>query len=72
MESGLRNFVVFPAVADRLKDTTATYSYSPDNFYLKMAREIKARFPECCLISDVAMIATARTGTTGWCATAKS
>jgi len=55
MELGLRNFVVFPAVADRLKDATATYSYAPDNFYLKMAREIKARFPECCLISDVAM-----------------
>lgn len=55
MELGLRNFVVFPAVADGLKDTTATYSYSPDNFYLKMARAIKSRFPECCLISDVAM-----------------
>lgn len=55
MELGLRNFVVFPAVADGLKDSMATYSYSPDNFYLKLAREIKSRFPECCLISDVAM-----------------
>lgn len=55
MELGLTNFVVFPAVADNLKDQTATYSYSPDNFYLKTAREIKKRFPECCLISDVAM-----------------
>ena len=55
MELGLRSFVVFPAVADALKDQTATYSYAPENFYLQTAREIKKRFPECCLISDVAM-----------------
>ena len=55
MSAGLTNFILFPAVADNLKDKTATYSWSPDNFYLKTARDIKKRFPECCLISDVAM-----------------
>jgi porphobilinogen synthase len=55
LELGLRNFVLFPAVADALKDPEATHSYHPDNFYLRTAREIKTRFPECCLISDVAM-----------------
>ena len=55
MNLGLTNFILFPAVADALKDTTATYSYAAENFYLKMARDIKQRFPECCLISDVAM-----------------
>lgn len=55
MNLGLTNFIVFPAVADNLKDKTATYSWSPDNFYLKTAGDIKKRFPECCLISDVAM-----------------
>lgn len=55
MELGLTNFIVFPAVAEQLKDQTATYSYAEDNFYLKLARDIKQRFPECCLISDVAM-----------------
>ena len=55
MNLGLTNFVVFPAVADHLKDKTATHSHNPDNFYLQTAREIKKRFPECCLISDVAM-----------------
>jgi porphobilinogen synthase len=55
MALGITNFILFPAVADALKDQTATYSYHPDNFYLKTAREIKRRFPECCLISDVAM-----------------
>ena len=52
---GIRSFVIFPAVEDKLKDHKASYSYSPKNFYLKAAREIKKRFPEVCLISDVAM-----------------
>jgi len=52
---GIHNFILFPAVADSLKDTTATYSYHSENFYLNVAQTIKERFPECTLISDVAM-----------------
>ncbi len=52
---GLRNFILFPAVEEKLKDKTATYSYDPNNFYLQTARKIKEAFPECVLISDVAM-----------------
>ena len=55
MNLGLSNFILFPGVAEQLKDPTATYSYAGQNFYLKAAREIKKRFPECTLISDVAM-----------------
>jgi len=55
LKLGLTNFILFPAVAEDLKDKTATYSYHPDNFYLKIASAIKKRFPETCLISDVAM-----------------
>ncbi len=55
MKLGLRSFILFPAVAESLKDKTATYSYDPANFYLKAAIAIKKQFPECCLISDVAM-----------------
>jgi len=55
MELGLRNFILFPAVKENLKNKKATYSYDPKNFYLKAAKVIKKRFPECCLISDVAM-----------------
>jgi len=51
----LKNFVLFPAVAEKLKDKTATYSYKKDNFYLKLISQIKKEFPETCLISDVAM-----------------
>ncbi len=55
LKLGVTNFIAFPAVEDQLKNKTASYSYHPDNFYLKTAREIKKRFPETCLISDVAM-----------------
>ncbi len=55
MNHSLDKFILFPAVKDSLKDKNASYSYHKDNFYLKAAREIKARFPESCLISDVAM-----------------
>lgn len=52
---GLRNFILFPAVAENLKDQVATYSYDPNNFYLQTATRIKAAFPDTVLISDVAM-----------------
>ncbi|MDX1940469.1 MAG: porphobilinogen synthase [Saprospiraceae bacterium] len=55
LKLGITNFIMFPAVADALKNKTATHSYHPDNFYLKTATEIKKRFPKACLISDVAM-----------------
>ncbi len=55
LQLGIDKFILFPAVAEELKDSTASYSYAPDNFYLKIAQQLKERFPEACLISDVAM-----------------
>ncbi len=55
MQLGIKSFVLFPAVEDALKDKTATYSYAENNFYLRTIRAIKQRFPEACLMSDVAM-----------------
>lgn len=52
---GLTTFILFPSVDDSLKDKEATYSHSADNFYLDAAKQIKSKFPEVCLISDVAM-----------------
>ena len=54
-ELGIKNFVLFPAIEDNLKDKTATYSYSSTNFYLKAINTIKNKFPEFTLMSDVAM-----------------
>jgi porphobilinogen synthase len=55
VELGLKSFVIFPAVEDHLKDKEATYAMHSDNFYLRASRSIKQRFPEVCLMSDVAM-----------------
>ncbi len=55
MKLGLRSFVLFPAVEEALKDKEATYSYSEENFYLRIISSIKREFPESCLVSDVAM-----------------
>lgn len=55
MQLGLRNFVLFPAIPDNKKDKTGTYSYHPKNFYLKAATKIKQYFPDCALMSDVAL-----------------
>lgn len=55
VELGLQAFVLFPAVKEKHKDASATYSYSEDNFYLKAIKAIKKNYPEICLMSDVAM-----------------
>lgn len=55
LKYGLTNFMLFPAVAEPLKDKMASYGYHADNFYLRIAAAIKRAFPETCLISDVAM-----------------
>lgn len=52
---GLHTFILFPKVAEENKDNLGTYSYSPNNFYLKAAKKIKSKFPEITLISDVAL-----------------
>src|SRR5688572_6667829 len=55
MKLGVHAFDIFPAVEDQYKDKTATKSYDSDFFYLKALREIKKRFPEACIMTDVAM-----------------
>ncbi len=52
---GLHSFILFPSVNEEFKNSTATYSYSSKNFYLKAIKTIKEKFPNICLISDVAM-----------------
>ena len=52
---GVDKFIMFPIVAENLKDKRATYGCDRDNFYLKAAQSIKDKFPDIVLISDVAM-----------------
>jgi porphobilinogen synthase len=55
LKLGVNMFALFPAVDDSLKDKTATYSYAKDNFYCRIIRNVKARFPEAMILTDVAM-----------------
>ncbi len=55
LKLGLNNFVLFPAVPEEHKDKVATYSYDPQNFYLDAIRRAKQAFPECTIVTDVAM-----------------
>jgi len=55
MNLGVKMFALFPAVDDSLKDKTASYSWAKDNFYCRTIGQIKARFPEAMLMTDVAM-----------------
>lgn len=52
---GLSNVILFPAVEESLKDPVASYSHNPDNFYLRAISEIKSKFPEVTIVTDVAM-----------------
>ena len=52
---GLNNFIPFPKVKGALKDTKGSYGWDEKNFYLKAAKKIKSKFPQICLISDVAL-----------------
>tara|TARA_B100000674_G_scaffold491855_1_gene510702 strand:+ start:1933 stop:2919 length:987 start_codon:yes stop_codon:yes gene_type:complete len=55
IDLGIQSFILFPSVDESLKNSTATYSYNDKNFYLKAISVIKERYPDICLISDVAM-----------------
>jgi porphobilinogen synthase len=52
---GIHNFVLFPVIPEKYKTKKGEYSYNDTNFYLKVAIEIKKRFPEITLMSDVAL-----------------
>lgn len=55
MEVGLRSFALFPCVEESLKDKKATESFNLESTYLKTVKLIKQKFPETCIITDVAM-----------------
>ncbi|MEQ8414839.1 MAG: porphobilinogen synthase [Imperialibacter sp.] len=52
---GIRTFAIFPAIDDSKKDKYATESLNGEGLYLRALSGIKKRFPEACLMTDVAM-----------------
>ena len=55
LQLGIKAFDIFPVVDEKHKDKYATKSYDPDFFYLTALREIKKKFPEALIMTDVAM-----------------
>lgn len=55
MNLGIMSFDIFPVVDEKHKDKLAAKSYDPNFFYLKALEEIKDKFPEACIMTDVAM-----------------
>lgn len=55
MELGIHSFDIFPVVDEKHKDQLASKSHEPSFFYLKALEEIKSKFPEACIMTDVAM-----------------
>ena len=55
IELGIKAFAPFPSLDDKLKDSEASESWNENGLYLRAIRQIKAQFPDVCLITDVAM-----------------
>lgn len=55
MKLGIHAFAIFPNINPKLKDSKATESWNKKGIYLKAIKDIKKNFPECTVITDVAM-----------------
>lgn len=55
LKLGITTFDVFPSLTDKYKDKYATESTNKNGLYLKTLALIKKKFPEVCIMTDVAM-----------------
>lgn len=55
LKLGITTFDIFPNLEEGLKDKKATESLNKKGLYLNAIREIKKRFPEAVIMTDVAM-----------------
>jgi porphobilinogen synthase len=55
LELGIKAFDLFPAYPESKKDKYASESHNAETFYLKAIYAVKQRFPEACIMTDVAM-----------------
>lgn len=55
LKLGITTFDVFPSLTDKYKDKYATESTNKNGLYLKTLTLIKKKFPEACIMTDVAM-----------------
>lgn len=55
LKLGITTFCLFPSLNDKIKDKKATESLNKKGLYPSAIREIKKRFPEAVIMTDVAM-----------------
>lgn len=55
MKLGLYSFMLFPKIENNLKDNTGKEALNKNGFTIKCIKEIKKKFPEICLITDIAL-----------------
>ena len=52
---GIKTIALFPNISKNLKDTNGTEALNPENFLCGLVSELKNKFPELILITDVAL-----------------
>jgi porphobilinogen synthase len=55
LKLGITTFDIFPSLEAKLKDKRATESLNKKGLYLTCIREVKKKFPEAVIMTDVAM-----------------
>lgn len=54
-EAGIRGIALFPKIKEENKDSFGSFSWDESNFYLRAISELKKKFPNLILFTDVAM-----------------
>jgi porphobilinogen synthase len=55
LKLGVKSWALFPAINQSLKDSKATEALNPEGLVCRTIQEIKKRFPELVLITDIAL-----------------
>lgn len=55
LEAGILAISLFPTIADQLKCTHGKEAFNPEGLVPQLIREVKKRFPELAIITDVAL-----------------
>ena len=55
LKFGIPAIAIFPCIDPSLKDPSGSHSLSPDNLLFRAVREVRSRFPELTVVTDVAL-----------------
>ena len=55
LKLGITTFSLFPNIDEKLKDKKASESWNKKGLYLRTLSEVKKKFPEAVIMTDVAM-----------------